>query len=127
MHVGRADEGEAATAQLERGALLDHELTLRIVSAEVGNHHLERRRRGNDGRLGVALHENGDARRVVGLHVMNDEVIRRATRKRGVEVRQPLVSEVNVDGIRYGDLLVAKDDVGVIGHAIGAHVVLALE
>ena len=64
---------------------------------------------------------------MVGFHVMNDEVIRRATRKRGVEVRQPLVSEVGVDGIRNSNLLVTKDDVGVIGHAIGAHIVLTLE
>ena len=47
--------------------------------------------------LGIALHKGGDAGGVIGLHVMDDQVVGRTAVKRGLEVAEPLVNKTAVD------------------------------
>ena len=112
-------------AQLERVAILHDQLPLVVGSVVVCAHHGERLGRCHHGGGGEGLHEAGDVCRVVGLHVLDHQVIGRATGERGIQVGEPLVAEVHFHGIHDGDLLV-EDDVGVVCHA-ERHVVLPLE
>ena len=63
---------------------------------------------------------------MIGLHVMNDQVVGRTTIEHGLEVAEPLVDKVSVNRIGDGDL-VAQDNVAVVCHTVLGHVVLALE
>lgn len=126
MDVGGAHEGELVAAQVKLEALLGNHAAVGEVGAKVGLHHLERRRGGNHLCGGIALHEGGDARGVVRLHVVNHQVVGRTAGKRGVEVAQPLPHKVAVDGVHDGNLL-THNDVGVVRHAVLADVVLPLE
>ena len=62
---------------------------------------------------------------MVGLHVLDDEIVGLASREGLFEVVEPLVAEAGVDGVHDGGLAV-EDGVGIVGHAVG-DVVLALE
>ena len=63
---------------------------------------------------------------MIGLHVVNDQVIGRATVEHGLDVAEPLVNKTAVDRIGDSDLL-AQDNVAVVCHTVLGHVVLALE
>ena len=113
-------------AQVEHIALFDDHLALGEVGAKVVDHHAEGTHAGHDLRLGIALHKGSDAGGVIGLHVMNDQVVGRTTIEHGLEVAEPLVDKVSVNRIGDGDL-VAQDNVAVVCHAVLGHIVLALE
>ena len=51
---------------------------------------------------------------MVGLHVVNDEIVHAIRRRR--DVPEPLVAEARVDRVHHGDLL-ALDYIGIVGHA----------
>ena len=127
MDVRRAHEGEHVAAEVEGRAILRDDLAIGEVGPEVGDHHLEGRRGGDDLGGGVLLHERGDAGGVVGLHVLDDQVVGGAAGERGIDVAEPLVDEVSVDGVHHGNLLRAEDDVGVVRHPALSHIVLPLE
>ena len=72
------------------------------------------------------LHKGGDAGGVIGLHVMDDQVVGRAAVEHGLEVAEPLVDKTAIDRIGDSDLL-AQDNVAVVCHTVLGHIVLALE
>ena len=114
------------TAQIEHVALFDDHLALGVVGAKVVDHHAEGTHAGHNLCLGVALHKGGDASRVIGLHVMDNQVVGRTSIERGLEVAEPLVDKTTVDRIGDSDLL-AQDNVAVVCHTVLGHIVLALE
>ena len=126
MHVGGADKGQAVAAQVEHVALFDDHLALGVIGAKVVDHHAEGAHAGHDLSLGIALHKGSDASGVIGLHMVNDQIIRRATVEHGLDVAEPLVNKTTVDRIGDSNLL-AQDNVAVVCHAVLGHVVLALE
>ena len=63
---------------------------------------------------------------VIGLHVMDDQVVGRTAIEHGLEVAEPLVNKTAVDGIGDSDL-VAQDNIAVVCHTVLGHIVLALE
>ena len=72
-----------------------------------------------------ALHHRLNAGGVVGLDVVDDEVVRLPAGQGGVQIVQELRALVVVHGVQDGHLLV-QDHVGIVGHAVGDHI-LALE
>ena len=113
-------------AQVEHVAIFDDHLALGVVGAKVVDHHAEGTHAGHDLRLGIALHKGGDTGGVIGLHMVNDQVVGGAAVEHGLEVAEPLVDKASVDRIGDGDL-VAQDNVAVVCHTILGHIVLALE
>ena len=126
VNVGGADKRQAVATQVEHVALFDDHLALGIIGAKVVHHHAEGAHAGHNLRLGIALHKGGDASRVIGLHMVNDQVVGRAAVEHGFEVTEPLIDKTTVDRIGDGDL-VAQDNVAVVCHTVLGHVVLALE
>ena len=76
--------------------------------------------------LGIALHEGGDARGVIGLHMVNNQVVGRATVEHGLEIAQPLVNKMSVDSIGNSHFI-GKNHIAVVRHAVFTHVILALK
>ena len=87
--------------------------------------HAERLRGRDDLRLGIGGHERRDVRRVVWLHVLDDEVVGLPRAKDIREVGEPFPAEVLVNRVEDGHLLV-QDNVGIVGHPV-RHGVLPLE
>ena len=97
MNVGGADKGQAVAAQIEHIALFDDHFALGEVGAKVVDHHAEGAHAGHNLCLGIALHKGGDTGGVIGLHVMDDQVVRRTAIEHGLEVAEPLVNKTAVD------------------------------
>ena len=114
MHHRGADERECATAEVERVALFDDDATIGEVSAEVVLHHRERGHGRDDLRSRVGRRKLRDVGGVVGLHVVDDEIVNLVCR--GRDILQPLVAKARVDRVHHGDLL-ALDYIGIVGHA----------
>ena len=114
------------SAEVKLATFLDNNAAARKIGAKVVLHHLESHGRGNNPSLGIAVHESSDACGVIGLHMVNDQVVGRATVERSLEVAQPLINKMSVDGIGNSHFI-GKNNVTVVRHAVFAHVVLALE
>ena len=97
VNVGGADKGQAVAAQVEHIALFDDHLALGEVGAKVVDHHAEGAHAGHNLGLGIALHKGGDTGGVIGLHVMDDQVVGRTAIEHGLEVAEPLVNKTAVD------------------------------
>ena len=126
VNVGGADKGQAVAAQIEHIALFDDHFALGEVGAKVVDHHAESTHAGHDLRPGIALHKGSDTGGVIGLHVMDDQVVGRTAIEHGLEVAEPLVDKASVDRIGDSDFI-AQDNIAVVCHAVLGHVVLALE
>ena len=125
MDHGGGDEGQGVLTQGQGVALADYDAATGIIGAEELVHHAEGLGRGHDGGLGVGVHEHINVGGVVGLHVLDHQEIGAAAVKLCSELAQPLLAEVLIHGVHDGNLLV-QDDVGIVGHAVGDHI-LALE
>lgn len=84
-------------AQIEHVTLLDNHLALGEVGVKVVNHHAEGAHACHNLCLGIALHKGGDAGGVIGLHVMDDQVVGRATVEYSLEVTEPFVDKPAID------------------------------
>ena len=84
-------------AQVEHIALFDDHLALGVVGTKVVDHHAEGAHAGHNLCLGIALHKGGDAGGVIGLHVMDDQVVGRTAVERGLEVAEPFVDKTAID------------------------------
>ena len=113
-------------AQVEHVALFDDHLALGVIGAKVVDHHAEGAHAGHDLGLRIALHKGSDASGVIGLHVMDNQVVGRTPIERGLEVAEPLVNKTSVNRIGDSDLF-AQDNVAVVCHTVLGHIVLALE
>ena len=114
VHHRRADERKRVPAEVERVAFLDDDAAVGEIGAEVVLHDRERLHGRDDLRIRVRLCKARDVRGVVGLHVVDDEIVDLVGR--GCDVLQPLVAEARVDRIHHGDFL-AFDYIGIVGHA----------
>ena len=85
------------TAQIEHVALFDDYLALGEIGAKEVDHHAESAHACHDLCLGIALHKGGDASGVIGLHMMDNQVVGRATVEHGFDVTEPLVDKTAVD------------------------------
>ena len=126
VHVGSTDKRQAVAAQVEHVAIFDDHLALGEVGAKVVDHHAESAHARHDLRLGIALHKGGNTGGVIGLHVMDNQIVGRTAIEHGLEVAEPLVDKASVDRIGDSDFI-AQDNVAVVCHTVLGHVVLALE
>ena len=76
-------------------------------------------------RIGIDLQKQSDIRGMIGLHVLHDQIVRLSAAENGLEVSQPLFSEVLVNSVHDRDLLV-HDDIGIVRHSERNHI-LSLE
>ena len=125
MHHGSGHKGQRVLAEREGVALADNDAVVREIGTEEVLHHGKRLGRGHQLRVGVSLDEVDDIGRVVGLHVLNDEIIGGSVAQRVLNIIKPLVGEVGIHGVHDRDRLV-DDGIGVVSHAIG-NLVLTLK
>ena len=107
-------EREGPAAQIERVALADL-LRLGLDAVEAAEH-VERLGVADDPHPGPDPAERGDRRRVVGLHMVDDEVVDLAVADFAPDVALQAVAERCLYGVDQGDPF-ARDQVGVVGDA----------
>ena len=73
--------------------------------------------RGHDRDIRIGVQERHDGTGVVAFHVLDDEIVRLASAKDFGEVAEPFLSEMFIDRVHNGDLVV-HDDIGVVCHAV---------
>ena len=122
---GGGDEGQGMLAEAQSVALAHDNPAVCVVIAEELLHHGEGLGGGHHDGVGIDLQEVGNVGGVIRLHVLNDQIVGLPAGKGVLDVVQPLVGEVPVNGVHNGNLLV-QNDVGVVGHAVGHHI-LALK
>ena len=109
VHHRSRQEGQGVSAEGQGRALLDlHALVALGREAEL-THHRERLRGGNHLHAGIAQQNLLHGSAVVGLHVVNHEVIERAARQHVIEVLQQLAARRPVHRIKQHRLLVRQD------------------
>ena len=100
-------------APFERGAL------------EELRHHIDSASRGYNLHLGVLCHDLGDIAGMVGLHVVNHQVVGLALAKGIAEILPPLLALALIHRIHNGHLIV-EDKVGVVRDTV-RHYILTFE
>ena len=105
-------------AKLQSIALFDDDTSVSVVGAEEVDHHIERLLRGYDDRLGISLQKVVDVSAVVRLHMLYDKIIGLSVADHGLEVIEPLLAEMLIDGIHDRDLFV-DDGIGIVRHTVG--------
>ena len=111
-------KGQCMLAERKCVTLTDHDSLICEIRAEEVLHHGERFCGRNDGCVRICLHEIHDVRGMVGLHVLNDEIIGCFTAERILNVVEPFVGEICIYRIHNGDFFICND-VGVVGHSMG--------
>ena len=111
--------------QFQGVALVDDHLAALEVEVIELFHHSEQLGVGDELHVGILLRQLLDAACMVRFHVVDDQVVRQTACQSLLHVGQPLGGLAGVYGVHDGDLVV-HDDIGVIGDAVGHHV-LALE
>ena len=109
-------EAQGVSAGGDLVALLDLQFVLGLDVVEVVQH-VERLAVPDDGDLGPGLQDLGDARPVVGLHVVDDEVVQVPPVQGGAEVAPVLSRDGRVAGVQQAGLLVL-DQIAVVGYTL---------
>ncbi len=109
-------EGERLAAQIERVTLLDLERA--VADAVVAGNHLQGLGIADDRYVGIELPQGRDRRRVVGFHVVDDEVVDPAVADLLADVLEQPAAEGLLDRVDQCDLF-ADDQIGVVGNTLG--------
>ena len=125
MHHRRGDEAQHMAAQGEGIALLDDAAAALKALAEERLHHGKGLGGGDDDGIRVSRGEGQDAARVIRLHMLHDEIVRRAAVQRLFQIGKPSLRKMLVHAVHDGNLFI-HDGVGIIGHAV-RHSILPLE
>ena len=102
----RRDEGEGVLAERKGIALRNHYAPFLIIASEVVLHHDECLLRGNYHGVLINLHEVGDISCVIGLHVLNDQVIGLPSSESGLDIVQPFMGEMRIHSIHDRGLFI---------------------
>ena len=117
---------QSMSAERERIALFDRYRALREIDPlEELRHHLHRACRCDDLHLRELAQKSLNATCVVGLQMVNNEVVGRATAECREQFRVPLVVLARIDRIHHRNFLI-ENQIGVVRDAVGDDV-LALE
>ena len=109
VNHGCGQKGQCVTAERKSIALADDHTVVGKVSAEEVFHHVKCLGRRNYASGRIDLYEICDVCRVVGLHMLNDKIVRSTSSEFILEVVQPFVSESGIYGVHNGDLFVHYD------------------
>ena len=112
-------------AEIERFAVRNNNSFFAEIRAEKVLHHRKRFFIGHNGSVRISLQEIDYICRVIGLHVLNNKIIRAAGTERGSHVVKPLVRKVRVHGVHNRDFIV-ENDIRVVGHSV-RNLVLSLK
>ena len=104
-------------AEGKRVTFADDHALIRKVSAEEIFHHCKRLRGSDHGDARICLDEIHDVRGVVGLHVLDHEIIGAFRAEHVLNVIEPFVREACVYRVHNGDLFV-HDDVRIVAHTV---------
>ena len=116
MDHRRHEERERQPAQVERVAFLDFER--RTCNAVEALDHLQGLGVADEPDVGITPPQGVDRRRVVGLHVVDDQVVDFAVADFAADVLEQAAAEAFFDGVDQGDAL-ADDQIGVVRNACG--------
>ena len=126
MHHRCCHEMQRVVAKLQSITLFHQKQTaLKTGAVEEVGQHLGGCGGAHERHLGIKAHHLTDESGVVGLHVVADEIVGLTACKGFRKLTLPLRSHTGVGRIHHGDLVV-EDDVAVVTHAFGHHI-LALE
>ena len=114
MHHGRKDEFEGVPARRKFVALL-HEQPFARAAAVIFEHPVYLLIAHNGG-FGVAQEHFKKRRRVIGLHVMDDDIVELPAAQNVLHVFEELFGDGMIDGIEERRLLVEKE-IGIVGSA----------
>ena len=113
-HRDQVERKHLAAAQVERVALLD--LDRASGDAVEPADHLERLGVADDFEVGVEAAQRRDRRRMVGLHVVDDQIVDLPVADRFADIGFETAAESLLDGVDQRDLF-AHDQIGVVRHA----------
>ena len=125
VNHGRGHKIKRVPAEREGIAVPDLHLTFGKIRSEELPHHRKCLGVRNDNGIGIYLHEIHDVCRMIGLHVLYYEIIRLPAVESLLEIVEPFVCEVRVNGVHDRDLVVL-DEIRVVSHAV-FNAVLPLE
>ena len=115
------NEGQGVLAEAQGIALTDDDAAVSVVRAEKLLHHGKSLGRGNHHCFGISSQELMDVCGVVGLHVVDHQIIGLAVFKDGFNITQPFIGKVLVYGVHDGNLFI-QNRIGIIGHAVGDNI-----
>ena len=118
MNHRRHNEGKAVFAERKCISFAYNDSVFGKVRAEEVFHHSEGFCGCDHGSAGINLKEAVYISRMVRLHMLDYKIIRFSSVESSVEIIQPFVREVCVDGIHYGDFFV-EDNVRIIRYSVG--------
>ena len=116
MHHGREHKLELTRAECEPVAVLH----LQEIGADAieALHHAEGLLVAHKRDVGVILADEFDGTAVVGLHVIDDEIVDGAVANDLLDIPDIRDEEIHLNGIHETHLLI-DDEIGVVGHAVG--------
>ena len=118
VHHGGHDEGELHLARGEHVALL-HDLHAACgLEVEVLAQHDLDLAVADDGGFGIAAHQIAHGGGMVGLHVVDHEVVQLAAAQHVFQVLEELAADGAIHGVHHQRLFIV-DEVAVVGHAGG--------
>ncbi|CDE04150.1 unknown [Anaerotruncus sp. CAG:390] len=106
MHHRRRDKGQSVLAERQRVAITDHNAPPGIIGAEELSHHAERLSGRNSRGGRIFIHKSDNARRMIGLHVVDYKIIRLPAAERCLNIFEPLARKVRVNSVEHGCLFV---------------------
>ena len=116
---------QRVAAQGQRVALLDGDGAAQVQVGEVQKQHLEGLGVAHQLHVRILLLQALDVGGVVGLHMVDHQIVRLPAIEGRVQIGQELLRFALVHRVHHGDLLI-QDDIGIVGHAVG-HRILALK
>ena len=121
MHHGCKNECQFMFAEVKRLSVRNNYPFFAEIRAEKVLHHRKRFFIRNNGRVRIRFQEIDYICRVIGLHVLNNKIIRAAGTERGSHIVKPLVREVCIHGVHNRDFIV-ENDIRVVGHSVRNYV-----
>ena len=117
MHHRGTDKIQLMHAKRKLVAFGDNHAALRIIRPEKGFHHRKSFRRRDNSGFRICFQKYRDIRRVIGFHVLHNEIIRLAAAQSLAEIIQPLMRKIAIDRIHDRDFLI-QNDIRIVRHAI---------
>ena len=115
-HRGQV-EAELVVSQVERIAVL-HLDVLGSAGAVEALYHLERLRVAHEADVGIVAADESQRARVVGLHVVDDEVVHGAVADHAADFLDVFAEEGHVHRINEGHALRVFDEIGIVRNAL---------
>ena len=115
MHHGGCDKMQDVCSKRQRVTVRDDCAVFREILSEKLMHHGKCLCCRHNGGIGIILLKNSYACRMIGLHMLNHQIIRLSAFENRFQIIKPLVRKSCIYGIHHSNLFVC-DNIGIIGH-----------